>query len=110
MQTADVELRVEASALLEVADARGKHRIQAELKRLEQEARFLEKEMEELDKTDRVSIACQEYVSFVLFSHVHLQFSYLLKQQLDQLTQLGTVGLKGPKIHKVADAGYFEDT
>ncbi|XP_058084688.1 guanine nucleotide-binding protein subunit gamma 1 isoform X3 [Magnolia sinica] len=41
-------------------DTRGKHRILAELKRLEQEARSLEGELEELERTDRVSAACQE--------------------------------------------------
>ncbi|KAJ4956398.1 hypothetical protein NE237_013181 [Protea cynaroides] len=42
------------------ADTRGKHRILAELKRLEQETRFLEQELEELEKTEKVSAACQE--------------------------------------------------
>ncbi|KAJ6773812.1 GUANINE NUCLEOTIDE-BINDING PROTEIN SUBUNIT GAMMA 1 [Salix purpurea] len=32
------------------ADTRGKHRILAELKRVEQEMKFLEEELEELDK------------------------------------------------------------
>ncbi|XP_042489063.1 guanine nucleotide-binding protein subunit gamma 1-like [Macadamia integrifolia] len=41
-------------------DTRGKHRILAELKRLEQETRFLEQELEDLEKTDKVSAACQE--------------------------------------------------
>ncbi|KAK9160796.1 hypothetical protein Syun_007137 [Stephania yunnanensis] len=43
-----------------VADTRGKHRILAELKRLEQETRSLEDELEELDRTENVSAACQE--------------------------------------------------
>ncbi|KAH7652278.1 Exonuclease VII small subunit protein [Dioscorea alata] len=43
-----------------VVDTRGKHRISAELKRLEQEARFLEEEMEELEKTEKASASCQE--------------------------------------------------
>ncbi|KAG1347702.1 guanine nucleotide-binding protein subunit gamma 1 [Cocos nucifera] len=42
------------------ADTRGKHRILAELKRLDQEARFLEEELEELEKTERVSATLQE--------------------------------------------------
>ncbi|KAL5702164.1 Guanine nucleotide-binding protein subunit gamma 1 [Ranunculus cassubicifolius] len=42
------------------ADTRGKHRITAELKRLEQEARSLEEELEELERTERVSAACQQ--------------------------------------------------
>lgn len=41
-------------------DTRGKHRIQAELKRLEQETRFLEEELEQLDKTEKASAACNE--------------------------------------------------
>ncbi|XP_031475785.1 guanine nucleotide-binding protein subunit gamma 2 [Nymphaea colorata] len=47
------------------ADSRGKHRIQAELKRLEQEARFLEKEIEELEATENVSITCQDLIQSV---------------------------------------------
>ncbi|XP_019191386.1 PREDICTED: guanine nucleotide-binding protein subunit gamma 2-like [Ipomoea nil] len=38
----------------------GKHRISAELKRLEQEARLLEEEMEQLDKMEKASAACKE--------------------------------------------------
>ncbi|GER54773.1 G-protein GAMMA SUBUNIT 2 [Striga asiatica] len=41
-------------------DTRGKHRISAELKRLEQETRFLEEELEELEKMDKASVACKE--------------------------------------------------
>nr|CAD1819826.1 unnamed protein product [Ananas comosus var. bracteatus] len=40
----------------------GKHQISAELKRLEQEARFLEKELEEVEKTEKVSAALQEFL------------------------------------------------
>nr|DAD36624.1 TPA_asm: hypothetical protein HUJ06_007265 [Nelumbo nucifera] len=49
------------------ADAGGKHRIIAELKRLEQETRFLEEEIEELEKTEKVSAACQEGLNFIWF-------------------------------------------
>lgn len=42
------------------ADTRGRHRIVAELKRLEQETQFLEEELEELEKTETVSTALQE--------------------------------------------------
>ncbi|EER91202.1 hypothetical protein BDA96_01G169500 [Sorghum bicolor] len=45
------------------ADLRGRHRIQAELKKLEQEARFLEEELEELEKADKVSSALQELLT-----------------------------------------------
>ncbi|XP_010552457.1 PREDICTED: guanine nucleotide-binding protein subunit gamma 2-like isoform X5 [Tarenaya hassleriana] len=48
-----------------VADTRGKHRVQAELKRLEQEARFLEEEMEQLEKMERASTSCQEFLDSV---------------------------------------------
>ncbi|KAL9669420.1 hypothetical protein QQ045_006967 [Rhodiola kirilowii] len=41
-------------------DARGKHRIVAELKRMEQEARFLEEELVQLEKMDMASAVCQE--------------------------------------------------
>ncbi|CAD6213697.1 unnamed protein product [Miscanthus lutarioriparius] len=44
-------------------DLRGRHRIQAELKKLEQEARFLEEELEELEKADKVSSALQEFLT-----------------------------------------------
>ncbi|PAN46045.1 hypothetical protein GQ55_9G154400 [Panicum hallii var. hallii] len=47
----------------DAADIRGRHRIQAELKKLEQEARFLEEELEELEKTDKVSSALQEFLT-----------------------------------------------
>ncbi|CAL8989759.1 unnamed protein product [Prunus brigantina] len=48
---------------LSAADTRGKHRIQAELKRLEQEARFLEEELEQLEKMDKASAACKEILN-----------------------------------------------
>ncbi|KAH6769968.1 G-protein gamma subunit 2 [Perilla frutescens var. hirtella] len=41
-------------------DTRGKHRISAELKRLEQEIRFLEEELEQLEKMESASSACKE--------------------------------------------------
>ncbi|CAL9135626.1 hypothetical protein MUK42_06366 [Musa troglodytarum] len=42
------------------SDAKGKHRISAELKRLEQEARFLEEEIAELEKIEKVSASLHE--------------------------------------------------
>ncbi|EYU26968.1 hypothetical protein ABFS83_07G037600 [Erythranthe nasuta] len=42
------------------ADTRGKHRISAQLKRLEQEFRFLEEELEQLEKMEKASAACKE--------------------------------------------------
>lgn len=47
------------------SDTRGKHRLQAELKRLEQETRFLEEELEQLDKIEKASAACNETLSNV---------------------------------------------
>ncbi|XVE65934.1 hypothetical protein DITRI_Ditri08aG0039700 [Diplodiscus trichospermus] len=49
----------------QAADNRGKHRIQAELIRVEQEARFLEEELELMEKMDNVSAACEEMLSNV---------------------------------------------
>ncbi|GMH18843.1 hypothetical protein Nepgr_020684 [Nepenthes gracilis] len=46
-------------------DTRGKHRIIAELMRLEQETRFLEEELEHLEKIEEASAACKEFLSSV---------------------------------------------
>ncbi|CAK7337255.1 unnamed protein product [Dovyalis caffra] len=54
-----------AAAAASVADTRGKHRIQAELKRIEQEARFLEAKLEQLDKLEKASTACKEMLNNV---------------------------------------------
>ncbi|KAJ4747579.1 Guanine nucleotide-binding protein subunit gamma 1 [Rhynchospora pubera] len=40
----------------------GKHRISVQLKRLQQETRFLEEELQELEKTDKVSAGLQESI------------------------------------------------
>ncbi|XP_050219368.1 guanine nucleotide-binding protein subunit gamma 2 [Mercurialis annua] len=53
------------NSLAPVTDTRGKHRIQAELKRLEQESRFLEEELEQLDKMGKASTACIEMLTIV---------------------------------------------
>ncbi|XP_038720526.1 guanine nucleotide-binding protein subunit gamma 2-like [Tripterygium wilfordii] len=50
---------------LSSSDMRGKHRIQAELKRLEQEARFLQEELEKLEKMEAASTACKEMLTNV---------------------------------------------
>ncbi|XP_016453073.1 guanine nucleotide-binding protein subunit gamma 2-like isoform X2 [Nicotiana tabacum] len=47
-------------SVVAATDTRGKHRISAELKRLEQETRFLEEELELLDKMEKASTACKE--------------------------------------------------
>ncbi|OAY49781.1 guanine nucleotide-binding protein subunit gamma 1 [Manihot esculenta] len=41
-------------------DTRGKHRILAELKRVEQEIKCLEEELGELERTDNISTVCEE--------------------------------------------------
>ncbi|GLT42414.1 hypothetical protein SLA2020_164150 [Shorea laevis] len=50
----------EQHAVGQAADTRGKHRVLAELNRVEQESEFLEREMEELERTDNVSTVCEE--------------------------------------------------
>ncbi|KAK1295796.1 Guanine nucleotide-binding protein subunit gamma 2 [Acorus calamus] len=70
MQTESETLSSSSSADVQVSlmqptpavDSRGKHRIQAELKRLEQETRFLEEELGVLEKTEKVSALCQETI------------------------------------------------
>ncbi|PHT85783.1 Guanine nucleotide-binding protein subunit gamma 1 [Capsicum annuum] len=52
-------------SVVAAADTRGKHRISAELKRLEQETRFLEEELELLDKMEKASATCKEMLSNV---------------------------------------------
>ncbi|XP_076901293.1 guanine nucleotide-binding protein subunit gamma 2-like [Bidens hawaiensis] len=47
------------------ADTRGKHRISAELKRLEQETRHLEEELDQLEKMESASVACKEILNNV---------------------------------------------
>ncbi|XP_008449364.1 guanine nucleotide-binding protein subunit gamma 2 isoform X2 [Cucumis melo] len=43
-----------------VVDSRGKHRILAELKRLEQELRYLQEELDEVEKMGNISSICKE--------------------------------------------------
>ncbi|KAK2986071.1 hypothetical protein RJ640_011512 [Escallonia rubra] len=79
MQSAELE---RVGSAVRAADTRGKHRVTAELKRLEQEARFLEyvlsltkhtllsilnfiffltqEELEQLEKMEAASAACKE--------------------------------------------------
>ncbi|XP_039009289.1 guanine nucleotide-binding protein subunit gamma 2-like isoform X2 [Hibiscus syriacus] len=49
----------------QAADTRGKHRVQAELKRLEQEARFLEEELEQIERMEKASAASKEMLGNV---------------------------------------------
>ncbi|CAL5413411.1 unnamed protein product [Camellia sinensis] len=58
-------IRLAAAASAAAADTRGKHRISAELKRLEQEARLLEEELEQLEKMETASAACKELLIIV---------------------------------------------
>ncbi|KAK6138662.1 hypothetical protein DH2020_027592 [Rehmannia glutinosa] len=50
----------EVRSVVGATDTRGKHMISAELKRLEQEIRFLEEELEQVEKMDKASAACKE--------------------------------------------------
>ncbi|XP_011073473.1 guanine nucleotide-binding protein subunit gamma 2 [Sesamum indicum] len=50
----------ELKSVVGATDTRGKHRISAELKRLEQETRFLEEELEQLERMEKASVACKE--------------------------------------------------
>ncbi|KAG2696979.1 hypothetical protein I3760_07G085200 [Carya illinoinensis] len=54
------EATVVSSVVTTAADKRGKHRIGAQLKRVEQECRFLEEELEEFQRTENVSTLCEE--------------------------------------------------
>nr|GMD95178.1 guanine nucleotide-binding protein subunit gamma 2-like [Ipomoea batatas] len=54
MESSDQQMR-------SVADTRGKHRISAELKQLEQEARFLEEELEQVDRMEKASAVCKDF-------------------------------------------------
>ncbi|XP_022145886.1 guanine nucleotide-binding protein subunit gamma 2 isoform X2 [Momordica charantia] len=57
----DGQLVPEASIGVGAAvDSRGKHRVLAELKRLEQEQRFLQEELEEVEKMGNISTICKE--------------------------------------------------
>eukprot|EP00252_Welwitschia_mirabilis_P008103 TRINITY_DN19810_c0_g1_i2.p1 TRINITY_DN19810_c0_g1~~TRINITY_DN19810_c0_g1_i2.p1 ORF type:complete len:115 (-),score=33.97 TRINITY_DN19810_c0_g1_i2:118-462(-) len=47
------------------ADVRGKHRKLAELQKLNQEIRYLEEEIEELDKLERATNACKEMLVLI---------------------------------------------
>ncbi|KAL6271545.1 hypothetical protein ACE6H2_028456 [Prunus campanulata] len=45
-------------------DNRGRHRILAELNRLEQELKFLQEELGELERTEKVSTICSELLPY----------------------------------------------
>ncbi|KMZ72864.1 Guanine nucleotide-binding protein subunit gamma 1 [Zostera marina] len=46
-------------------DTKGKHRILVELNRLEQETKFLQSELDDLENVDNVSIPCKELLESV---------------------------------------------
>ncbi|KAL8486487.1 hypothetical protein ACS0TY_022794 [Phlomoides rotata] len=56
MQTGSSGELVEEGA----TDTRGKHWISAELKRLEQETRFLQEDLEQLERAEKASDVCKE--------------------------------------------------
>uniref|UniRef100_A0A1J3K6F6 Guanine nucleotide-binding protein subunit gamma 1 n=2 Tax=Noccaea caerulescens TaxID=107243 RepID=A0A1J3K6F6_NOCCA len=60
-----MEETAEQEAVSLGGDARGKHRILAELGRVEQEVTFLETELEELELTDNVSTVCDELLGVI---------------------------------------------
>ncbi|KAJ9172020.1 hypothetical protein P3X46_015310 [Hevea brasiliensis] len=74
------------------ADTRGKHRILAELKRVEQEIKFLEGELGELEKTDNVSTACEE-----LMRNVHAIPDPLLSETNGPVNPLWDRWFEGPQ-------------
>ncbi|KAI6684268.1 hypothetical protein NL676_030181 [Syzygium grande] len=47
------------------SDKRGKYRIMAEIKRLEQDSKFLEEELEELERLEDASSICKELLLYV---------------------------------------------
>ncbi|KAK3417455.1 hypothetical protein EUGRSUZ_H03396, partial [Eucalyptus grandis] len=95
----DLEMRAANSegavGVVVAADTRGKHRIQAELKRLEQESRFLEEELEQLEKMEKASVACME-----LLAHVEAKPDPLLPVTTGPLNPLWDRWFEGPQDSK----------
>ncbi|XP_068492769.1 guanine nucleotide-binding protein subunit gamma 1-like isoform X2 [Phaseolus vulgaris] len=58
--SADEEAVAVSAAGAGGTDKRGRHRILAELKRLDQDSKFLQEELEELEKTENVSTICMD--------------------------------------------------
>ncbi|CAK9318684.1 unnamed protein product [Citrullus colocynthis] len=73
-------------------DAVGKHRLLAEVKRLEQEARFLEEELEQLEKLDKASASCKE-----LLGSVEMRSDPLLPETLGPVNPAWDRWFEGPK-------------
>ncbi|OIW01564.1 hypothetical protein TanjilG_09388 [Lupinus angustifolius] len=76
-------------------DARGKHRIQAQLKRVEQEAKFLEEELEKLEKMEGASVLCKE-----MLTNVETRHDPLLPVTTSPLNPLWDRWFEGPKDSK----------
>ncbi|CAJ2628226.1 unnamed protein product [Trifolium pratense] len=55
----------QSQSLSSSSDTRGKHRLHAELKKLEQEKKYLEEELEKLERMDKSSTSCKETLSSV---------------------------------------------
>ncbi|KAL6292097.1 hypothetical protein ACE6H2_000239 [Prunus campanulata] len=90
---------------LSAADTRGKHRIQAELKRLEQEARFLEVEKMTWGVAEESAIIRKSWNNWKRWTRPQLH----ARKHMALLIHSGIDGLKALKIQKVADAGYCDD-
>ncbi|KAL5561817.1 hypothetical protein UlMin_031564 [Ulmus minor] len=73
-------------------DKRGKHRILAELKLLEQELKCLEEELEELERTENVSTLCAE-----LLPHIESKSDPLLPITNGPLNVLWDQWFEGPQ-------------
>ncbi|KAK4560235.1 hypothetical protein RGQ29_009133 [Quercus rubra] len=73
-------------------DNRGRHRILAELKRVEQDSRFLEEELEELHRTENVSTLCEE-----LLRNIEVIPDPLLPLTNGPLNQLWDRWFEGPQ-------------
>ncbi|XP_023006763.1 guanine nucleotide-binding protein subunit gamma 2 [Cucurbita maxima] len=91
--TSPIAQRVQSSSSSSSSsiDTRGKHRIQAEVKRLEQEARILEEELEQLDKLDKASTKCKE-----MLINVETRPDPLLPQTRGPLNPLWDRWFEGP--------------
>ncbi|KDP21388.1 hypothetical protein JCGZ_21859 [Jatropha curcas] len=74
------------------ADTRGRHRILAEVKRVEQEIKCLEEELEELEKTDNVSTICEE-----LLRNVQISPDPLLSETIGPVNPLWDRWFEGPQ-------------
>ncbi|RWW34482.1 hypothetical protein GW17_00000750 [Ensete ventricosum] len=103
------------------SDAKGKHRISAELKRLEQEARFLEVKPSfsrpPLSLNSLVKEKSPERKINLLFTSFQSDFEEIAElekiekvsaslHEYDLQAHLGTAGSKDLKICQAADAGY----